>query len=555
MNWFITPPPLVISEETTRIIGPLTGDGYIDFLKALEDRFFPPELAADDNGYRDFVRLFGDVAKWKEEDREFYRLQLYERLGLDPDVPQTLVLPDSPLKIVEDRPWTVEKYPALAGWVNEVDVPLDAIAELLRKPVFFPPYLASPGEAKSRVPPWLMPGMIIRGNNTLQISRSIVENFSARAGYRIGQGDIDGAIDDKLSILRLGRLLSRQGFLMEWSGGAAFERTALSIPVGANPEHPLTERQICRILAGLDALPPRLPFTETVEWQRYVLLSCIQVFMVGDTRELLPNEQRPKVMEISGGTPGLDGLSSLFLRAFNWNTVFRRVNEAFDAILEPPPRTKLASLMNEIAVPDGTWKQVPLLLYYFSVPGGKDTLAANSLIDTFVNATVNAEGRVQKTECLENMQRLVLAILLYQMEHRKMPDENWATQIEKYLGENPEQYFSCPLNPSAKGETVYAMVQYGNITDDTTGDTAAGSLGAILLIELPKAVPLDKAVISVDKVLEEFRQRKRLDGDSHDAGMNVALRNGAVRFLSPDTEEAELLRMLGQEGKAKTADN
>jgi hypothetical protein len=132
------------------------------------------------------------------------------------------------------------------------------------------------------------------------------------------------------------------------------------------------------------------------------------------------------------------------------------------------------------------------------------------------------------------MQRLALAILLYQLEHGKLPDENWAVQIEKYLGEDAERYFSCSSNPVPKGMTTYAMVQYG--------DELPTNLDTILLVELAESVPLDKAVITVDEVLA--RQRT---GSSHTGGMNVAHRSGAVRRLSENTEEVELLRMLGQE--------
>ncbi|MCL2745104.1 MAG: hypothetical protein FWE67_14765, partial [Planctomycetaceae bacterium] len=84
--FFIWAPPLVISTETTRITGPLTAKGGIDFFKALEQRFYPPELATDDNGFRDFIRLFGDVSEMRSNpDSDFYWRQRCEKLGLDPN--------------------------------------------------------------------------------------------------------------------------------------------------------------------------------------------------------------------------------------------------------------------------------------------------------------------------------------------------------------------------------------------------------------------------------------------------------------------------------------
>jgi len=200
------------------------------------------------------------------------------------------------------------------------------------------------------------------------------------------------------------------------------------------------------------------------------------------------------------------------------------------------------------------------ILYRLLTPGGKDMLIANAFIAIFAPAVDSFEAAIRRTECAENMQRLALAILLYQIEHGKMPDEHWTMQIEKYLGENPERYFSCPANPTPQGETRYAMIQYG----DATGDTVAGSLDTLLLVELPEAVPLDKAVITVDEIVEWTRGETIQETyeccgkthvvnrvinriKAHPGGINAAYRSGTVRFVSSTIEEAELLRLLGRE--------
>jgi hypothetical protein len=56
----------------------------------------------------------------------------------------------------------------------------------------------------------------------------------------------------------------------------AIDGMATAIPVGANPEHPLTEQQIRRLLDGLNALPPRMPIRDVLEQERYGGLSCLQ---------------------------------------------------------------------------------------------------------------------------------------------------------------------------------------------------------------------------------------------------------------------------------------
>jgi hypothetical protein len=117
------------------------------------------------------------------------------------------------------------------------------------------------------------------------------------------------------------------------------------------------------------------------------------------------------------------------------------------------------------------------------------------------------------------MQRLTLAVMLYKSEHGKMPDENWAAQITPYLGKNADQYFSCPSHPSSKGETTYALVQYG--------DTIPVPQDARLVVERFGAVPLDRAVVSIEEVGAWKRKQEKCP---HPGGMNVAYRSGAVRW-------------------------
>jgi len=372
IHWVIPAPALVISEETTRITGPLTAEGYIDFFRALEQRIDPPELATDDNGYRVFVRIFGDVRfpvrEISDEDREFYRLLKYEKLGLDPDVPPTLAFPTAPDTVLHD--------------------------------------------------------------------------------YYNAKG------------------------VEEW-------------------------------------------------WRTLVNPHSI-----------------------------------------DWNVIYRRINEAFDAIQEPSPRAKLASIMEEIERSRG-WQGLLDLL----TPGGQNTFIANQFVG-LLNLHVANEIMVRyRFGCTENMQRLALAILLYQLEHDEMPGADWAVQIKKYLGGNAldggaEHFFSCPANPSPAGMTTYALVQYG--------DKLPPNPDTILLIELPEPVPFAEAMITVDEVLPLVGSRtveiveveccgrtftrervtvieSRLT--AHPGGANIAYRSGAVRFLPRTIAEEELLRMLGRDGE------
>ena len=284
--------------------------------------------------------------------------------------------------------------------------------------------------------------------------------------------------------------------VVQYIVGVAIEGMAMAVPL-ANPEHPLTEAQIRRILDGLDALPQRASTFDALEWERYAGLSYIQHTVFG---------QRNTVF---GELAGL----------CNQNIVYHRWNEMYDAMQEPPPRTKYDSILKTADTTlNPAWRRMALLL----TTGGLDAVMAHSLIAFLTPAIQAFEEMVLRVECSDNLQRLALAIMLYQLENGNMPDENWVAQIEKYLGKKPEQYLSCPMNPSPKGETTYALVQYGNGVPE--------GHEAILLVELKKTVPLDHAVISVYDMLELVTILEQIT--PHYGGMNTIRKSGAVVFLS-----------------------
>ncbi|MCL2744651.1 MAG: hypothetical protein FWE67_12440 [Planctomycetaceae bacterium] len=350
----------------------------------------------------------------------------------------------------------------------------------------------------------------------VQYLRDVARMFQARSTYRVAQGNIDGAIEDKLTSMRFGRLVPQGGCMVQHLVGIAIEVGGIAIPVGANPEHPLTEQQIRRLLDGIDALPPRVPLNDVFEWERYSGLSTAQETVKG----------RISLFDI-GSLTKASPLERAALSSCDWNVIYRRVNEVYDAMQEPSPKTKFHSLIPAPGRMFTAGKVTGL-----SNSNARGHFAADLLITLCIPEVDAMEEAVLRSECAENLQRLSLAVLLYQCENGKLPDENWAAQIEKYLGENPKQHFSCPSNPSPEGQTTYAMMQYGDKVD---------SRNVLMFVELTAPVPLDKAVVSVDDVLN-----RRNTGSLHPGGMVTSYYSTTVRFISNTVNDEELRRLLGQ---------
>ena len=146
----------------------------------------------------------------------------------------------------------------LKNWLEENSAGIDLIAEAVRKQVFRAPY-ARENENAPIVEMYSGMG----GKSCVWAGAA-----EARAKYRLGIGDIDGAIDDIVTIHRLARHVGKQGMLMSVRPGVLMEGTAFAIGIGSNPEFPPTKEQIERLLAELDALPPRQTLSEAIESER-----------------------------------------------------------------------------------------------------------------------------------------------------------------------------------------------------------------------------------------------------------------------------------------------
>ncbi len=536
-------PPLRISEETTRIIGPLAADGQIDFFKAMEEWLNPKEMATDENGYRLFVRAFGpldldDLDDLSEEDRECYRLQKYEKLDLDPTVGPSLSLPEKPYAIIEkhcketgeeagkyfdklDAPWTVEELPMLGDWIAQVDVPLDAVAEMVRRPVFFSPLLNMPEAIRTGEPGNLL-GMPLPHH----FFRELTRQFRIRAMYRIAAGNIDGAVDDAITMLQLGRKIGDRGILVVLLAGISIENSAVSLPLGGNPEYPPTAEQLQRFLDAMDALPPRPPLSTYCETERIWGLSAVQ--------EMLNRPQNLRAKD--------SDIRPVYARLrCDANTTFRMVNEMYDAMVEGRSEKYMQDFERKLEN-SRSWINI-FLRYGLTAKGpaeGRGMAIGLICIALLAPAVDSIEKNLQSQDCSFRMKHLVFALLRYEMQHGKLPESDWPTAIREYLGEEPDRYFSCPIKPSEPGRTPYALVRYAEGKRPKRLDT-------FLLVELKESVPFAEATISVEELLNDasLKINERRTGNRHFFYMNVGCRDGLVDRFSFSADAKEIRSRLG----------
>ena len=144
-------------------------------------------------------------------------------------------------------------------------------------------------------------------------------------------------------------------------------------------------------------------------------------------------------------------------------------------------------------------------------------------------------SRGRSLECQANLQRLTLALLLYEKEHGQLPDGDWREAVQMAAE------CRCPSHPGlAEGETTYAMVSGVPNAMPTIGPSPS----QILLVETREPqrdgrIPFEQATFDNGLGSNHFRNE-----------INVALRSGAVRSLPADINPVELRKHLDGTGDA-----
>ncbi len=584
--------PLRISKETTFITGPLKAGGKeVDYFAAWVQEHSPKIMATDENGYRLIVRHFGLPAELEPE----RVASVCERLGLRPediradvsfepddeyldayfasaDYDESLVEALMREKEAEDAlvygeteepdvvgeneadewerdldeihrrqilteqlcgPWTLDDLPMMETWLAENSEALDLVARAASKPAFMVP-VSRGAEEESWQWDFVGEGMRLR---------EFARGLCARAYFRIGTGDLDGAIDDILGIRRLGVHLQRSDRSLPMLVGIASEGIGCSVGLAGSLDHPPTNEQIRRLLNESRQFPPPAPVSQTLRFDRFTQLDAIQTAASAQDPlfyEELSKERRGRF-------------------ACDWSIVATRMNEHFDALLAGSrvtpvalrPIDQLSIRKRSMALADSFTKDQP----------------------TVYEAL---EGAMNRRACVERMQSIVLAMLLYHNDHGALPpahtvdaegkplhswrvlllpylgqqglydkirlDEPWDSPHNRVFHEADVPFYQCPAADLTAGRTTYAVVVGPNVPFEgakakSLSDFGPKSGNMILVVECQQDLCWMDPGQDVPESVAALGMY-RPDGGNvgigspHPGGANFGLRSGAVSFIS-----------------------
>lgn len=501
------PSCLKISPETTGLDDPiLQRDGMPDYFAEYEKSWIEKLTPPEDNGQRLMIAACGprileqnamvDMYSWEEISTgeyskkwfEEYWIPLCEHMYIDPyakpeylDSREVYGFVDSlkrkrkeageePIEKYEDnetlrkglteKPWTAEDYPEIAGWLKERNPVLDLFGIAVRKPNF----VGWRQRPENGGICWiLLPDV--------QANRAFARDLAVRIAYRVGQGDIDGAWYDVMSMLSLSRKhYLNDGIIVTNLVGIAAEgighQSLVMILKYGNP----TAEQLDRFAADLAALPRRAVLDNRFE--ENITYDVLYQLARGDRTLLDENQYGHDIHQLT--------LKYLSYFPFDLNVAGKRLAEHHDKRRGNRYSESAVKLNPMTARPYYAEKETRIVRLRergmvstaLSIPliRTRSRLIADEIIISFDPAFSAAAGALARANAKLALAEIAVALERYQKAEGKYP-ETLQTLVPKYLDEIPidpcmnRKTITYRLTPDA--ESPYLLYSYGpNGKDD-----------------------------------------------------------------------------------------
>lgn len=326
-------PAVTVGLATTHATGPLKPNGDVDYIAWINERL-SAGVTPDNNAVVDLVRVLGPRPEGADLPRGFF-----DKLGIAPPPlqgdyiqdlhrwrrknglmtdglePKLATLETMEWQIVfQQVPFDVRKNPSIAEFLDEHDPLLDRVRLASFKSHW---YMPMEGET---VVDCLLP--------YVQRMRSVARVLQVSAMRHLGAGDVDRAMEDCLTMMRLARLAGRQGCLVEMLVAGAIEGLATQSASLVVTSGQCSESQLAAFADALDALPPPPGVDKRhFEMERAMALDSVANVARGN------GEPIAMVNSASGNRLPVKGLLGGLTRAsIDWDQVCVQFNQNYDRL-------------------------------------------------------------------------------------------------------------------------------------------------------------------------------------------------------------------------------
>ena len=478
-----------ISKETTYLTKPLTKDGYIDYVAALNNQqregvtvennaavvfrraLGPAEILESIRA--EYFKLLG-IAPLPEEGDYFVGLGKFLESGANnkPNPEKTIKLYDL-LHDFMGSSWKAQDEPELAAWLDANRKPLDSIVVGTHRPRMYLP-LVSPS-AEGEEDNGMLVGVLLPA---VQQYREVSRALTARAMLSLGNGNVKQAQADVMACHRLARLVG-QGTTIEALVGIALHAVACRTSNVIAHDGKLTVKQVLKFRAEFDSLPPLPKMIDKINIaERYMYLDSVST---------MARKGPAALMALTGDdSPNTRSLIAKLAAnsLIDWNIVMTMGNEFYDrysvAVRTEDREKRVAALAKiedelkkikvEVSDPASILKSLLLDLSPRKTAGKKMGGIFLALLAPGLSATLHAEERAETKRRLTS---LAFAIAAYRSDTQAYP-KTLADLSPKYVNQlptDPRTGKSFVYRRNKAGYILYGLGRNGEDDDGRTYDS------------------------------------------------------------------------------------
>jgi hypothetical protein len=297
-------PKVKIGKDTTYIDGPLTEDGYVDYLGGLNQilskgvtpennaavlllQVSPTEFRGNEKYLKHYCKALGIKLIPLQGDyfqtlKEFSDQEVRNRSKGASTSKQTSELRESIQKdyaTAGAAPWKKEEIPSMAKWVKGNERHLALLQKASMRSHYYHPMLdAGDGEGPSVVQV-LLP--------QAQQARSFARALGVRSMMYLGEGEITKCTKDLIAIRRLGNHIAKGATLVEQLVGIAIVGLAQNLEQKMALSERLSTKQLLEYRRTIDQNRVQSSMVRAVSGcERFMYLDCVQYLMKGGFSDL-----------------------------------------------------------------------------------------------------------------------------------------------------------------------------------------------------------------------------------------------------------------------------
>lgn len=473
--WLLKPTKIIVSYETTRLLGPLNPDGTVNYLAALNEKY-SQGITTDNNAAVLLLQAFGP--DWLPEETRDRVLNFFPSFSFPNQGNYFVTFHDhnsaalydeafyDTYEKVHEHPWSPEQYPEWAEWLRANEEPLALVIAATTRPRYYIPFL-SPDD-----PPSMITGHLPGLQNFRMVSYTLI----CRAMLKADSGDFDAACADLLAVHRLARLISQGPTLIESLVGVAIEAAACEADNTLSVSGKLSVAQAREYLWRLQALPPFPSLAELLDnAERLHMLDSVMICYHHGPEYLWclynPQAHNPSGSQVYPPEP--PEYQQVRNPRIDWNEVLRRINAWCDRLVDAADRPTFAQRQQASAVMSAEQEAIVNRLtgYQRSGPGILERLGfdisdedmrltppknTNELTDMLISQCGSMDRVSLECDRATMMLRTTqtsLALAAYKAENGHFP-QNLSELCPTYFKTVPENLFTAqPLDyqPIADG--------------------------------------------------------------------------------------------------------